>query len=75
MEVNLMVHNVGVIDRIIRLALAGGLLYQGLSTYPGSALGIGLDVIGAIALITGLVGFCGLYRLLGLNTCKANQNP
>lgn len=67
-----MISNVGAIDRIIRLVLAGGLLYQGLSTYPGTALGVGLDVIGVIALATGLVGFCGLYRLLGFNTCKSN---
>ena len=67
-----MVNNVGLIDRMIRFVLAGGLLYQGLNTYAGSAFGIGLDVVGAVALLTGLVGFCGLYRLLGINTCKSN---
>ena len=25
--------------------------------------------LGLIPLITGLTGFCGLYRLLGINTC------
>ncbi|NER83722.1 MAG: DUF2892 domain-containing protein, partial [Leptolyngbya sp. SIO1D8] len=63
-----MTSNVGMIDRIIRLMLALVLLYLGLGVYPGSALGIGLDVIGAIAALTGLFGFCGLYKLLGMNT-------
>ncbi|NER78408.1 MAG: DUF2892 domain-containing protein [Leptolyngbya sp. SIO1D8] len=46
-----------------------------MGVYPGSALGIGLDVIGAIAALTGLFGFCGLYKLLGMNTRAADQTP
>jgi hypothetical protein len=34
-------------------------------------VGIILIVLGAIALITGLVGFCPLYALLKINTKKA----
>ena len=70
-----MANNVGIFDRLVRFILAGGLLYLGLSVYPHSALGIGLDVVGAIAAITGLLGFCGLYKLLGINTCSVNQTP
>jgi len=29
--------------------------------------------IGVIPLVTGLVGFCPLYRLVGLNTCPAKK--
>ncbi|MEM9448867.1 MAG: DUF2892 domain-containing protein [Cyanobacteria bacterium P01_E01_bin.6] len=70
-----MKNNVGMLDRLIRFILAGVLLYLGLTVYPDSALGIGLDVIGAIAAITGLVGFCGLYQLIGINTRRTNQTP
>ena len=63
-----MATNVGMMDRIIRIVLAVALLYLGLAMYSGSTLGIGLTVVGAIAALTGLVGFCGLYKLLGINT-------
>ncbi|ASC73392.1 hypothetical protein XM38_043570 [Halomicronema hongdechloris C2206] len=70
-----MTNNVGMLDRMIRFMLAGVLLYLGTSVYSGSALGIGLDVIGAIAALTGLFGFCALYSLLRINTRKADQTP
>jgi hypothetical protein len=60
--------NVGSLDRLIRLLLASVSLYLGIFLYSGSALGIGLMVAGAVLLVTGLVGFCGLYSLLGLHT-------
>jgi len=74
MEENTMVGNVGGIDRILRLLVAIALLYLGLQVYADSALGIGLDVVGAIAAFSGLFGFCGLYSLLGINTRKVDNN-
>ena len=65
--------NVGGFDRLIRFALAAVLLYLGLTVYVSSALGTGLAIAGAIAFISGLLGFCGLYSLLGINTRKADQ--
>lgn len=65
--------NVGAVDRAIRLALAAVLMYLGLVLYSGSALGIGLLVAGAVLLVTGLVGFCGLYSLLGLRTNQSQE--
>jgi len=69
-----MLTNVGTTDRLLRLLIASVLFYLGLFSYAGSALGIGLTVAGAVALLTGLFGFCGLYRLLGINTQQSNQN-
>ncbi len=66
--------NVGTIDRLIRVALAAALIGVGLTIYAGSALGIGLAVVGTILGISGLAGFCGLYRLLGFNTCANNAS-
>jgi len=69
-----MFNNVGTTDRVLRLIAAAVLLYLGLQTYAGSALGIGLTVVGGVALLTGLVGSCALYGLFGLNTRKSNQS-
>ena len=70
-----MFNNVGTLDRVIRLILAGVLLYLGLNIYAGSALGIGLAVFALIPSLTAILGSCALYGLLGLNTRKSSQNP
>ena len=64
--------NVGILDRVIRVAISGGLLYLGLGVYGSSTLGIGLAIVSIIPLLTGLLGSCFLYSLLGISTCKAN---
>jgi Protein of unknown function (DUF2892) len=56
--------NEGTIDRIVRIVLGVVLLYIGIMVV-GGAWGIVLDVIGAVALITGATGFCLLYKLFG----------
>lgn len=65
--------NLGLLDRLIRVLLASVLLYLGFFLYNGSALGIGLLVAGSILFVTALVGFCGLYRLLGIHTNQPNE--
>lgn len=65
--------NVGLLDRLIRFVLASVLFYLGLFPYSGTALGIGLIVVGGVLLVTGLVGFCGLYRLLGIRTNQVKE--
>jgi hypothetical protein len=65
--------NVGSIDRLIRFLLAAVLFYLGLFLYSGSILGIGLVVAGGVLLVTALVGFCGLYRLLGIHTNQTHE--
>ena len=59
--------NVGTADRIVRLIL--GVVIIGLGLYFKSWWG----VIGIIPLATGLIGYCGLYRLFGINTCKIRK--
>ena len=59
----------GGLDRIIRIiiVLAIGVLYwQGLVE---GTLAYVLIAVGAVFLITSFVGFCPLYKLVGLNTC------
>lgn len=56
--------NIGKTDKIIRLGAGVVLLVAGLSGYP-------ILLIPAIAvLVTGISGFCGLYKILGINTCS-----
>ena len=56
--------NEGTVDRIVRVCL--GLVLLSL-TFVGPQTLWGL--VGLIPLITGAVGFCPLYKIIGLNTC------
>jgi hypothetical protein len=60
-----MTHNEGTIDRVIRVMLGIALLSL---IFVGPHTWLGL--LGLVPLITGLVGFCPLYRVLGANTCR-----
>lgn len=55
--------NEGTFDRIVRIVL-GLLLLSLVFVGPRTPLGL----IGLLPLLTGLVGFCPLYRVLGLHT-------
>ncbi|PLX98822.1 MAG: DUF2892 domain-containing protein [Desulfuromonas sp.] len=66
-----MKQNVHKIDRILRLSLGAALLiyfFTGPSDY--SVFGL----LGIIPLLTGLVGFCPLYAVLGIDGCKCNRS-
>ncbi len=58
-------------DRVARVVIGIVLLYLGLSGVASSALGIVLDILGAILLLTGVVGVCPLYMLFKFSTNKA----
>ena len=60
---DLLKYNVGKTDRIIRIVL--GILLVGNVFY---ALQHPIGWIGVILLITGILGICPLYSLLGFNT-------
>ncbi len=68
-----MTKNVGLIDRMIRFAIAAILLYLGFVTFAGTNLGLGLALLSIIPAGTGLFGSCALYRLLGINTRDRSQ--
>ena len=61
--------NVGGIERPIRIVLGVILLALALSGQMPTPASWGLGVVGAIALVTGAVGFCPAWRLFGINTC------
>lgn len=61
-----MCFNAGKIDRVLRVVAGLGLIGYGIVT--ANTL---LAVIGAIPLLTGIVGFCPFYPVLKINTgCK-----
>ena len=57
-------------DRVLRVVVGIALILLYLFGVVGGTLGIVLIIVGAIALITGLVGFCPLYSLLKIQTSK-----
>lgn len=59
--------NVGTIDRILRVVV-GLALIAGFFLNPDAGLRW-LYLLGVIPLATGLAGSCGLYSLVGINTC------
>lgn len=65
---SLLKHNVGNVDRFLRVAL-GIVLLALVFTGPKTLWGL----IGIIPLVTGLIGTCPVYRLLGLSTCPVGS--
>lgn len=59
--------NVGSIDKIIRLVLALA-LFSLFFILPGDQKWFGL--IGVVPLLTGLVNWCPLYSIFGIDTCR-----
>lgn len=65
--------NMNAADRIIRLLIAAvfAILYF-TGTVTGT-LGIVLLVVAAIFTLTTVTGFCPLYRIFGISTCKVKN--
>jgi len=60
--------NVGSVDKVLRIVVGLGLLsLLFLLDAPMKYLGL----IGLVPLATSLMGWCPLYTLIGVNTCKA----
>jgi hypothetical protein len=63
-----MTNNVGSIDRVLRIMV--GLLLMGLAA--GGTIGW-WGWLGVVPLLTGVVGWCPPYAMLGLSTCKVKN--
>jgi hypothetical protein len=61
-----MQRNEGNVDRAVRVVLGLALLSL---VFVGPQTLFGL--VGLVPLVTGLVGYCPLYQLVGLSTCPA----
>lgn len=58
-------------DRIVRILLGIALLYLGWAGVVTGGLGLFLNVIGFVPLITGLAGCCPLYAVLKFRASRA----
>jgi hypothetical protein len=66
--------NVGTVDRIVRAVVGLAALLGAVAIGSGSVAFVLLMVVGAILLVTAAVGFCPLYRVLGIATCPVARN-
>ncbi len=64
--------NEGSLDRIIRISIGILALIGGFVFLSGVAQTVAY-VVGVIALVTGIIGFCGLYAILGISTCRTKR--
>jgi len=55
-------------DRILRVALGLILIAAGIAVW--GVWGIVLGLVGIIPLLTGIIGWCPLYALFKIQTCK-----
>lgn len=60
--------NEGKIDRVMRVA--AGLVLVGVAYFSPYGW---LTIFGIVLLLTGIVGFCPLYRIVGVDTCRARS--
>ncbi len=63
-----MKRNVGGIDRILRIVVGAALMILAATGTVGW-----WGWLGVIPLATGLMSFCALYTLLGINTCPVDK--
>jgi hypothetical protein len=62
--------NLSTLDRSIRIVLGVLMLAAGWGGLATGVWRIGLQVFGWVPLVTGLIGWCPVYALLGISTRK-----
>ncbi len=65
--------NMGYADRIIRIILAAIVAFLYYNKTITGTLGIVLLVLAGVFVLTSLISFCPLYKLVGLNTCPVKK--
>ncbi len=68
-----MTRNLSSTDRVVRLVAGVVAVAAALLVGVGTSLGVVLLVLAVLLLGTSAVGFCPLYRLLGLSTRSADR--
>lgn len=67
-----MKRNESMIDRVVRAVLGVALVSIGLVV--GGVAATVMYIVAAILIVTAAIGFCPLYALLGIDTCKMSKN-
>ena len=65
--------NVGKVDAKIRTVIAIVMIIVAFVIGLDHSLGYPLLIFGAVLALTARLGFCGLYKILGINTCPIDQ--
>lgn len=65
--------NMNAADRIIRLIIAAIFATLYFTNTVTGTFGVILLVVAAIFTLTTITGFCPLYRLFGISTCKVKS--
>jgi hypothetical protein len=68
-----MIKNVGKTDKIIRIVAGVILICLDLFEVVTGSFSWILSLIAIILIVTALVNFCPILKLLGKNTCEVNQ--
>lgn len=64
--------NEGNADRLVRITLGLMSLALGYTSLSGTAQSVAY-FLGVALVITGSVGYCGIYALFGINTCPVKK--
>jgi hypothetical protein len=72
-EVDQMNANVGSPDKIARIVAGVVAAVVAFMVGAGSALGLVLLLVAAVLIVTAVTGFCPLYRVFGVSTCKVRH--
>jgi uncharacterized membrane protein HdeD (DUF308 family) len=65
-----MTKNVGAMERGIRLVVGIAILGLAFFHVVNGTVAIAAYVVGAVAMITGLVQYCPAWSIFGINTCR-----
>ena len=65
--------NMGILDRALRTVLALVIGYFWWTGAITGTLGVVLLLAAAVFLLTSLVSFCPLYRVVGMSTCRTKS--
>ena len=65
--------NMGTLDRIVRVLIAGIIIALYFAQVITGTLGIVLLVLAGVFVLTSTIAFCPLYLLVGLNTCGTKK--
>jgi hypothetical protein len=72
-RVRTMTRNESTADRLVRFVLGAAAVVWGAMIGWGTVGGIVLLAVGAILVVTALLGFCPLYRVLGISTARGEH--
>jgi hypothetical protein len=59
-------------DRALRIVVGVVLLYLGWAGIVGGTLGVVFKALGFLPLLTGVFGYCAIYSVFGVRTCRAS---